>query len=280
MKEYKLSEALGNMPDDLLLEATKIKRKNTAARRFLRVAAIAAVLALLLTVLGFWPVGEENYVIGPGLLVVRAYGAESNTDIPVEGVVLEEGSTLAPDLFWDGSYSSHGRGLPLHLSIQDDLYPGMDITLECSVSDGSLRHDPLPLDKDSPEYEKYHEHLGYFHMLEAYLGNHCVTKNNYKLYWRPDTLVFDEEKYSYDYQHNFKDSQAFLDIIIRADGQIVGYAVIEFYADLDRYVSIWGYEKFYARVLKTVSFPKVDGQYQNVSREYVEKQFQQIHAGA
>ena len=255
--------------EDLIAEAAE-PRVRPLHKRVLRIAAIAAVLAIVLTALSFCLKKEESYVIEPGVLVVRASPSASNTDIPVDGTVLE-------DVFWDNSYSSHWKGMPLLLSIQDDLYPGMDITLECSVSDGSMRHDPLPSDKYLVDDLKY---SAYLKKYDGYLGDHCFVNNHKKLYWHPWTTVFDEESHSFWYEMDFLGAQAFLDIIIRADCQIVGYAVIEFYADLDRFLPNWGYEKFYARVLKTVSFPKVGGRYQNVSKEYVDSQFQQIHDDA
>ncbi len=271
-----LSRQLSDLPEEMIAEAmvpAKRLHRQRTTHRVLRIAAMAAVVAILLTALSFWPTKEEGYITGPGLLVVRASPSASNTDIPVDGAVLE-------DIFLDDSYSSHWKGMPLLLSIQDDLYPGMDITLECSVSDGAMRCDVVPLDKNSPMYEEYMEYAAYYRQFNTYLGNHCVIQNNDKLYWRPDTVEFDHDNYSFGFNYDFKGAQAFLDIIIRADGQIVGYAVIEFYADLDRFFPNWGYEKYYARVLKTVSFPKVGGRYQNVSKEYVDSQFQQIHDGA
>ena len=88
MKEYKLSEALGNMPDDLLLEATKIKRKNTAARRFLRVAAIAAAVVILFWAVSLLPFGEDR--LSP-YFAMYVYANEANSVELLEGYIISMG---------------------------------------------------------------------------------------------------------------------------------------------------------------------------------------------
>ena len=64
--------------------------------------------------------------------------------------------------------------------------------------------------------------------------------------------------------------QAFVEIVLKIDNNIIGYAVVEIYS-ADEY----GHE-FMARVLKSALFPKIDGEYQNVTQEYVKTIIQRI----
>lgn len=79
-------------------------------------------------------------------------------------------------------------------------------------------------------------------------------------------------------------SSVYTKIVIYCKGHIIGYAVVyynrlntdawaqihpemeEFYADLDKPVPV---NVFYCALIESVSFPKVDGKYQDISEEYV-----------
>ena len=64
--------------------------------------------------------------------------------------------------------------------------------------------------------------------------------------------------------------QAFVEIILKFDNNIIGYAVVEIYTP-DGYG-----QTFLARVLKSALFPKIDGEYQNVTQEYVKTIIERI----
>jgi hypothetical protein len=68
-------------------------------------------------------------------------------------------------------------------------------------------------------------------------------------------------------------NQVFVDVILRADNHIIGYAVIEI---LHVATSRFGYS-YHTCMLKSVSFPKVEGEYQKVSEKYVKEQIQLVH---
>ena len=57
----------------------------------------------------------------------------------------------------------------------------------------------------------------------------------------------------------------YLDIVIYADGNVVGYGIVSFCF----------YRAFYAYAFKTVCFPLSDGAYQSVSEEYVWQQIEE-----
>lgn len=75
-------------------------------------------------------------------------------------------------------------------------------------------------------------------------------KKVYELHWTPGNSgdIFE---------------QAFVDIVLKVDDRIVGYAVIELYATGPSNHS------FSARNLKSAIFPKVNGEYQNITENLV-----------
>ena len=86
----------------------------------------------------------------------------------------------------------------------------------------------------------------------------CTANNGDTVRWEP----FDPDG-SYE---NFE--LAYVDIIVRVDDNIVGYAVIKITSFED---SIWNAR---AEVVKAVTFPKVDNQYQKVTQKQVEVKIQ------
>ena len=283
MNEYRLAEALGGVSDGLLQEAAEVKKKNPWGKRLLRIAAAVAAVAILVTAaIGLWP-QEENYITGPGLLVVRAFASEDGTVTEENSTILEEGIILPWDYAWDSGFNSHTQGLPLMLSIPEDMYGGMEITFECALSAGSFMQDGFLL-SDGSRRENIEEILddvingnGYLYWNTAYLGNSFTVNNNQKLFWLPDTMTFDHEKKEFWFSDCFTDAECFADIIIKADEYIVGYAVIHIYADTEYTGSGGSFHRYYAKVLKTVCFPQIDGRYQKVTDSYISEQLIRIH---
>ena len=270
-----LFDAVTGIEEDLIAEAAE-PRVRPLPKRLLRVAAIAAVLALLLTVLSFWSVGEENYVIGPGLLVVRAYATDKPELDDVSSIVLKQGIALPSEYVWRTDLSHRGYGMPLTLSISEDAYPGMEISFEILASDGCFRHFHFGFDDRLPNISlggngQIDEKTFYEVNKKGFLGNHFIVE--YTIYWHFANAVQDIENERFilsDRRQPF----AYADIIIWADENIVGYATVKF-LDINEEN---GMSRLYsASVLEAVSFPKVDGKFQDVSRQYVEEQFDRIH---
>ncbi len=281
MKKYKMAEALNGISDELLLEAAQMtKKRSNPAGKLLRVAAIAAAVAILITAVALWP-ADENYVTGPGVLVVRAYAAGTEEFTEENSIVLEEGITLPPKYAFDNGISLVNNGMSLLLSIPEDAYKGMAVSFECVLSDGAFEQDLLTICEGlSKEDRLLILEDSYLFWSKAYLGDHFTAENNQRMYWVPYTKTFDHDNREYENAGTFMGEQAFADIIIRADDYIVGYAVIEFYGDAETFSKNGVYSRYYARMLKIVSFPQVDGRYQNVSEHYVNEQFQWIHETA
>ena len=268
-----LFDAITSIDEDLIDEAASPSRLHPASP-ILRVAAIAAVIALLMTAL-LWP-KEENYVTGSGMLQVYAHDIDANGNATIEKEILEEGVKFTPNVHYDLSISYH-KDFPFTFSVDKSQYPGMDITLEVSTDAGIFyknKIDPSSLELSSIE-----------RTLAAYHGQHFTVPIDTELYWNP---------HGFDYEHlqnaaqrgecnfleaykpfNFSRNPSFFDIIIRANDLIVGYCVIEI-REVDGVTGTLA-QKFCFEVLEIVSFPMVDGYWQNVTLKYVKEQIEQIH---
>lgn len=288
MHKQELHEALSQIhaSGDLVKEVLSVDMENrkpaSGWRIARRIAVCAAVLALLLTWL-LWPGTEESYVTGPGLLVVRAYALDEDTNTPIEEVILEEGVEFTPIVkYWpEVSYREY---YPLSFSVDKDLYPDMNITIEVNT-DAGIFYKNEPYDPDSPIYAP--ETSPVEQVLLQYDGQHFTADIDKKLYWYP--LGFDYEYLRKQFEqgnledfssalksHYFSKNPSFIDVIIWADNYIIGYCVMEI-RELNGVTGSRA-QNFSFEVLKIVSFPDVDGRWQNVTLKYVQEQINNIHA--
>lgn len=294
MNEYILAEAMGGISDELLLEAAEMEKKRSVPIVLRRVAAIAAVLAILLTA-ALWPSAEESYVTGPGLLVVRAYAADDVTVTDANSTVMEEGVELPQEYCWNPSFSIGPIGFPIKLSISEEAYPGMDITFDIRLDAGTFLQDnpdydwkedsnrPAWTKPDTPAYPDWKEDSNHPAWMKpntpAYLewyGNFTIG-NNQQLFWKPSTPIKDPVT-NETIESIFPDGPSYyVDIAIRADDHIVGYAVVEIFNVDRKPISEGGVPCYCACLLSSGSFPKVDGGFQNVSEKYLEQLFESIH---
>lgn len=240
-----LYDAVSGIDDALVQEATT-PMPGRILRTLIRVAAAAAVLALLIGAAVGLPGAEAEYVTGPGLLSIRAYALDEDQISDIGSTVLDEGVELP----WEYVYSpgiNIVRGLPLKLDFPASGFEDMHISLDVRVSGG---HFYLP-----PRY-----------VSETYknIGSEFTIENNQMIYWACDN----------------KHESTYVDVIIRVDRNIIGYAVIEFYEALPEGQTepIEGMHFGYlTRVIEIVSFPKVDGHLQPVTEKYVNKKIEELH---
>ena len=101
--------------------------------------------------------------------------------------------------------------------------------------------------------------------IDSY-GQTIAIRNNEKLYWMHDSV--DEAINTYGNEGRF-----YADIIIRIGDQIVGYGVIDFILYNPDVEDAW--PSFVTDGFTTACFPMIDGQYQEVDREYVLKQIEE-----
>ena len=241
-----------------------------------RVAACAAVLAILLTAL-LWPNTEDNYITGPGLITVRAHEVDEGGNATIESVILEEGVEFVSTIVYDPT-KSYVQHFPFSVSIDEKLYPGMDITMEVSTDAGIFyKNEPYnPAAPMLPPLVNLHNN---------YYGQHFTVNIDENLYWKPNGFDFaylaeqienGVEDYDSAYKaHGYVNNPSFIDIIIRADDYIVGYCVIairEINENDDHPDREFSFE-----VLTIVNFPEVEGKLQNVAFKYVQEEINRNH---
>ena len=118
-----------------------------------------------------------------------------------------------------------------------------------------------------------------------YYGQHFTVEMDQWLLWEPygfdyEYMVQEIEKGNTDgnasYKpFNYEHSPSFIDVIFRADDHIVGYCVIAIYetSKEEEYPT----REFMFHLMTSVSFPQVDGRFQTVSLDYVNKQIRYWH---
>ena len=269
-----LSEALGGIGDDKILAAMKVYEKKRRRRGIIyRAAAMAAMLAILLTA-ALWPRRSEDgeLIIAPGVVRVYAYDLSSGADMsqPV-CVALEEGVEMPYEYGWSVALNWY-PGVPIRLTMPENEFEGAQITFEVSVNGGEFLRKRSSINDGG----------------SMYLGQNFVVGNDQMICWHfmhMDPEMWDKTSREKVYESketdpikeaeemNFLEGKAYADIIIRADGNIVGCMTVMFYAD-DLSIPPGSMEyvkcQYYAKLMGSIICPKQDGEYQNVSREQME----------
>lgn len=279
MNKQEFNEAFScvKASDDLIrgtLALNKEKKMNYG-KILRRAAACAAVLAVLLTAL-LWP-SEENYITGPGMITVRAHELDDAGNATIESVALKEGVLFTPEYIYrtDASYREE---YPFFFQIEHEFYATEQIMLEVNTNAG-IFYKHLPGDTSmvgKPPIEQYLYHN---------YGQHFTVSADKSLYWRPDGFDYTYMKEQYGKGNTnlsqiyksvgFSANPSYIDVIIRADDNIIGYCVIEVTMNSTE-ISPYAH-RFSFEVIALVSFPIVNGQHQNVSSKYVQTQIQKIH---
>lgn len=234
-----LSEALSNISDDKIEAAAHVVPKS---RRhiWVRVAACAAVLALLIGAMFFWPgeIKEENgqIVAVPGVLKVYACDLEG-ADVTEDELKKYELSNDTPFLLalYNPLISASNFALPLTFHISGDYFGASELTFKITTEYGEFS-------------ENLHDPANY--------RNQITISNGGKLYFSGKSLL--------DAAKDIGEEQSFFaDIVIYADGKIAGYGIISF---------CFKGATCYAHEFTTVCYPRLDGQLQEISEKYVQQQ--------
>lgn len=228
----KLSEALSNISDEKIEAAAGITPKSSR-HIWVRVAACAAVLALLLTAL-LWPGREAangEIIAAPGILKVYACDLKITSEDALGEYELTE-NEFSWRAVWcatiqDAHYDTPHFGRPIVFRMPKDYYGTAEVTFRVSS-----------------EMEGF--------CKETMLAN----GETFYLTKQVDTMT------KHNIWQKYAEQDFYLDIIIYVDGKIAGYGVMSFYMN--------GSNAYcYAYKCATVCFPLVDGQLQDVSEEYV-----------
>ena len=272
-KQNALYDAVSGIDAALVQEATA-PRPAQVKRTLWRVAAAAAVVAILIgamTGIPFDLFGHEDYVTAPGLLSIRAYALDEIQISEVNSTVLEKGVELPWEYIWSPAINVVCNGLPITFNFPADAFDAENISLEISCTGGSFVDDRVerfdPVTKRPAGYEPY-------------LGNDFSISNNDTIYWINYSKKYVPIKNQYEFDAEAPRT-SYVDIIIRADKNIVGYAVIKIYEHLPEGVE-WRDDVCYgylSQVVEIVSFPLVNGRFQRVTAEYVQDQMKAIKDG-
>lgn len=199
---------------------------------------LLSAICLALIVLIVIPIAlgiNRKHVMAESLLSVTCF---TLTDDSMEEIELKESILLPREADWTMAINVV-PGLPLELS-----YPDEYVNFTVRTSDGVFRNN---VNGESKFY-----------------GKEVELPNNSTIYWNnlsdnnENELLFNITSY--------------LDIIIRSNEHIVGYAVIKIYPITEFKQG----HVYSAKMLKSVSFPKVDGEYQNISLDFIESEILNI----
>lgn len=262
MNTEKFSKALGEIDPKYVEESNNYKKKNkrptwikwgTMAACLCLIAITAMTIPSLLKPQDNNSISTDDFsstpemVAAPGFLMVTAYAASSEEAIAAgapaeEEVIMQEGIDVPVNDNWNLAMSSR-PGIPLKLSSLDHS----DLVFEISVDGGEL--------------------LLWEGGKITHLDSPYNALNNTTVYW---TSLTQTNKGEFE---RYNQNDAHITILIREGKNIVGYAVVAIHtAELEEDPT----QTYYAKLLKSISFPKVNGKYQNVTDEYVANEIEQI----
>lgn len=266
-KDRALFDAISGI-DDAYIEEAAAPRVLPMTRRLLRLGAAVAALAILLTVLLWTAKEDENVVTAPGFLPVYTFDLEEPKVTEENRTALVEGITLPISFNWATTQNYPALGYPLYFHFSSSEYADMRISYEIILSSGSFMQEASLMDENGNWLQHYEA------VKKRHLGDQFTITNDKYIFWRPWKYNFDNDKKEVMIV-NDAPGFAFVDIIIRANSHIIGYAVVEIYevnGNVGDDAMIYN-----AQLLKTVSFPKIHGHFQSVSEQYVKEQFESIH---
>ena len=199
------------------------------------VVSICVVITIAVAAVVLWPKADND----------------GDTEIVKPVNVMNEGMELVYPSKWS-AFMSSAPGLVMELKVDETLFPGKSVTFEVRA--------------DWP-MECFYDYLtGGVEMTkeEAYLGDRFSVENGTRLLWRSTNDAF----------LDIDDEDFFVNIVIKADEQPVGFAVVM----LDRTKT--GMHSFDVRLLGNELYPPVDGQLQNITETYIEKQIKRLRYAA
>lgn len=262
-----LSQALGGISSEMVEEACACGNKRSRGRLWLRAAAVAATVAILLTAL-LWPRQDENGIVtAPGVLKVYAYEmkGETATDIAaMEDYELVEEPEFSHKSVWS-PYLGVSGGISLTLMIAEESMQNAEITFDVTTNYGELYADYYS--------DKYGDGNTISQAKDAaFLDKRGQISNGETVYWEGMEL-WDLTDAQPDGGRNMGEVLAqigsvYMDVVIKADGNIVGYALFEM-VSMDDNSCI-----FSVALRNSVYYPAVDGEFQAVSEEYVRQEIE------
>ena len=243
-----LSAALGGVPEDMLAEAMEpsVRRHGFS---WLRLAVCIALIVGLF--FGMDPTQPE-IVTAPGILAVKVYAKEENgqgyiTMELIEGVAAarkQENECVIDEKPMDPI------GISVYLSIETEDFPVEEILYEVKVERG------IYFDYSSGEYIK-NLHREFVCANPTFTSWHCMFSED------PDPNARTNPEYDHVYT----------DIIIYCEEHIIGYAVMRYDRLYNEFGGTTNYDPY---LIASVLFPKQNGEYQSVTKEYVTEHIENV----
>lgn len=245
--------------DEAIRDAKDYKKpiRKSIPRKWIKSGAVAACLCIVfaigILVNNFFP----GIVKGPGLLSITAYALSPSEETGLfEECQMQEGVALPGEYGWSLAISSR-PGLPLKLSMPENP----NIVFDVTISDGQFILWELSNGVSTPSTQDI-----------TYLGSSFSIGNDTTLYWNNMSVVPDAQT-GENTVERYMGTEAYADIVMRDGENIIGYAVIKIYTvDIENAPA----QHYQAIMLKSVSFPKVNGTYQNVSDKYITSEIEHV----
>lgn len=251
MKGTDLSRQLGDLPEDMIAEAmapAKILRRKNLTGRLLRITACLAVI-IGLTVAILWPSGDNGIIAGPGILAVAVHAAEQAP------FTVDSPETVVPFSHrwsWPISWTA---GWPITLAVKDAYDSSDNISFHVTVDGGGY-------------CVGYDGGDSLLHGFYSQLPAQFTVPNHTTIFWDLTYDAASGERFVYE------GTTVYTTIIVYDGSQIIGYSVLKFNRltlgelgatnNTDSFSNCYQFE-----MLDSVSFPKVNGEYQNITLEYV-----------
>lgn len=269
-----ISEALGGIAEDKIEAAAKAAGKGRNVWR--SVAAVAAMVALVVAVFAMLPkVWEEKPQLGlptfgvsgeqtlptdqvpatmpqkffaaPGILKVYSYSKVGATEEELKEHQITDSVTSYMPL-WSPYINIICTGIPLLFQIPDDYFGDAKIRFEITADYGCF----------------WTYIAGEEHLEQYYDDNNMTLDNGAYVYWDgiDDQRAFIEKVGD--------GGKFFVDILIYADEELVGYGVITMVYFESNGISFCRMDR-----CKSLCFPLVDGEFQEVTNAYVAEQMEE-----
>lgn len=274
MLNERISEALGDISDELLVSAMQPgKKRRQRTYVDLAVAALAAASVLVLLVFGLRQSPQKALQTAPGVITVLAHELDDSGKLTDQTQVLEEGEIFEPQ---KQQQRNENQIFPLSFLVDESQYPGMDLQLQVAATVGIFTKNEL-LGKDAEDLPEA------LRLLLQHYGQQYEADIGENIYWQTDGFDYlfmqqQTQKGNYDLETVYRDldfekGPSYILVTLQADEHIVGFCHIKITL-ADPSVSAEN-RQFRFQIIASVSYPQVDGQWQDVSEEDVHQHMHQ-----
>ena len=251
MLENEWQRAMGELPEDMIGEAADAYQAKRRRPIWVSVTSVAAAILIVVSML-FWPANDGFVSLSNGIVVYAyAFSGGGITDDST-AIILKEGVQVKDDVQWSVAHNYYFCGLPVKLSVDEQYFQGMEITFDVSMSRTGF-------------FERYGYGCEKLYPSDAYLGSEFTVANDTIIYWSNE--IMDENNQFCDLAI---ESCFYTDITIKADDKIVGFTVLAFEQVEE------GSAAYTVRLVAQELYPKVDGEMQNVSKDYILRKISEV----